>query len=960
MYTTVEKLVYMFIIIFDEYGYGQYTDKRCSSKLDKINRKGVFNIIGLFPIKNEFPTEFDNTILLWSEVMKYTVSESNRQFAPRELFGYTLYDTCGPEQYDKITSTVLDIVLQSAKRYNSVVGEGECLCLPKNLPLYYTLGIVGPAYSSNSIYVNKLLSFESLPMISYASTSEELSNSTIYPYFYRTIPADYFQAHFITDILVKFKWTYVSILATDNSYGRAGMEILNEAFREKGICVCVEETFQVPYNKEKTDSIITKLLAETSANVTILWGTFQVVKPLLEQATVRKLYNKIWIISEAAGRNPWFLGQQGKLHGTFLHIVPVSGKYAAFKDYFFRLNYNSSINNPWLRTFFNNNGVNSTHNTKTMASFKNIFDFSSVGFVRNAVLVLINALLNYAADTTLCDLKQDDCITHINDHTNFNEKYVKTIQFKGLDNETIHFNLNGDINVASYELYTVTTNKNHSKFKKVAYWHDAKNGTLTAENTLLTIAQSKKSRCSESCSKGQYPIYNAIRMCCWECLSCQDDHYKPNEGQELCTKCPDNHVSNNNKTGCIPLKIIFIDYNSNEAIVIYAISAVGIFTTLLIIFTFIKQKETPIVKSSNFDMSIAQLIAHLVLFAVPLLFLRQDTKMKCSIRTYGTGFLFIFIAALTLVKITHILRIFKLKYVITKKEAIQHKTTCILIVVVAITLDVCLVLILIQTHPLEIKEIKTDIGEYIVYKECTSDIHYLAQVAYIILLQLVTGVQAFRGRKLPAKFNEAKYIAFAMFSSTLIMIIALPLLDSRPDLRESQLILSVVTVLANLVILIILYGYKIILIFLKPDQNTVEVFNRERMQSVLILTQRKISKMSNTNFSVITNINTASVHTRIEHPTLTIAETNPKLTELITAIEQAKKNNTVNRDNTNDKRVVNKNNTNDKRVSFDRNLNETDEQENTRRNSLIADTIPKIKIIEPSITIHNGYVTCEI
>ena len=67
------------------------------------------------------------------------------------------------------------------------------------------------------MYINKLLRGHHLPMISYASTSPQLSVKSDYPYFFRTVPSDIFQAMFVRSVLKEFQWTYVSIIAAGGS-----------------------------------------------------------------------------------------------------------------------------------------------------------------------------------------------------------------------------------------------------------------------------------------------------------------------------------------------------------------------------------------------------------------------------------------------------------------------------------------------------------------------------------------------------------------------------------------------------------------------------------------------------------------------------------------------------------------------------------------------------------------------
>ena len=76
-----------------------------------------------------------------------------------------------------------------------------------------------------------------VPQVSYLSTAVVLSNKELYPYFFRTVPSDTFQAKvsllsFISppkrcnnfsqamiEVLVEFGWNYVSVVHTEGDYG---------------------------------------------------------------------------------------------------------------------------------------------------------------------------------------------------------------------------------------------------------------------------------------------------------------------------------------------------------------------------------------------------------------------------------------------------------------------------------------------------------------------------------------------------------------------------------------------------------------------------------------------------------------------------------------------------------------------------------------------------------------------
>ena len=56
---------------------------------------------------------------------------------------------------------------------------------PEEIDLY-----VGSYSSDSSIYLARILTDLEIPQISYASSSNTLDDQYIYPYFFRTVPAD--------------------------------------------------------------------------------------------------------------------------------------------------------------------------------------------------------------------------------------------------------------------------------------------------------------------------------------------------------------------------------------------------------------------------------------------------------------------------------------------------------------------------------------------------------------------------------------------------------------------------------------------------------------------------------------------------------------------------------------------------------------------------------------------------
>ncbi|EDO29213.1 predicted protein, partial [Nematostella vectensis] len=51
--------------------------------------------------------------------------------------------------------------------------------------------------------------------------------------FLRTIPPDYIQAEVMADLVAYYGWSYVSVVATDEDYGRLGIEAFKQEVKSR-------------------------------------------------------------------------------------------------------------------------------------------------------------------------------------------------------------------------------------------------------------------------------------------------------------------------------------------------------------------------------------------------------------------------------------------------------------------------------------------------------------------------------------------------------------------------------------------------------------------------------------------------------------------------------------------------------------------------------------------------------
>lgn len=154
----------------------------------------------------------------------------------------------------------------------------------------------GPAHSP----------FPWLPLqISYEASTESLSLKRLYPSFLRTIPSDRQQVKAIFLLLQHFGWTWVVLLGSDNTYGRTGLDALQELLTASDVCVAYRGT--IPANSDASNPELhnlVRILTDVKVKVTVVFSNKANVLPFFEVVVQRNVTGMVWVASE-----DWSLAQ---------------------------------------------------------------------------------------------------------------------------------------------------------------------------------------------------------------------------------------------------------------------------------------------------------------------------------------------------------------------------------------------------------------------------------------------------------------------------------------------------------------------------------------------------------------------------------------------------------------------------------------------------------------------------
>ena len=121
----------------------------------------------------------------------------------------------------------------------------------------------------------------------------------------------------------------------------------------------------------------------------------------------------------------------------------------------------------------------------------------------------------------------------------------------------------------------------------------------------------------------------------WKCELCPVNHFKVAQGNDVsCKQCTGKlSIDHGKRTACIdPYQEIAPDIWNAEFTFTFSISTVGLGMTLLVILVFLNKRETPIVRLSDFKLSIFHLSINGVIFiTLPISFSSQTLQYELCV-----------------------------------------------------------------------------------------------------------------------------------------------------------------------------------------------------------------------------------------------------------------------------------------------------------------------------------------
>ena len=707
--------------------------------------------------------------------------------------------------------------------------------------------VIGTEDSSSSTLVSSLLQVAGIPTISPFATSEELS-SPYFSAFFRTIPPDGEQAKAMVDIIEHYGWTYIAAVAVDHSYGRYGLRALErEAYDRKTFCIAFSEYFTRSGYKGKIKTIVRKLKAAENIKVVVLWSNYEPAKRFLAEATAQGLEGRTFLISEAiAVISPDVLEENSVILKGALGIRPYLFMDEPFEKHLKGITVKdtrSSVN-PWWEEFWTNH-INCSGNpgSKDACDDHAKVDERAFSKLHNAFIpYLTDAIyaLAYALDSmyrcreprgllengkcpnTRSIIKPEDTLL-----------YLRNVSFEGITGP-IQFTENGDPFASSYDIVNFQKQGQHYANVKVGTWMGGTTNKLTINSTLikwsdLEDTENPMSTCSQSCPPGTKQT--ATVSCCWECIKCPIGSISRQYSSANCSQCPEQHMSNEEGTACLPLPVINIQWRDTTAVICTVLTAVGLFGTCATFVIFLKNQYTPLVKASNRELSFFLLFTIALCFVLTLLHLIRPTTVLCCIVYPWRYFINTACVSVLFLKTNRLVRAFQTDIIPNwfKRYVVDRKRQFLVVFLLNIVEVILTVLWLVLDPPHEHQEIRPQTHVFhtcLPFRTNVGKVLRTVMFTYFIFLSLLAPIYAFKARRLPENFNEARYIGLSMYVLLISWVSFYPV-DSSLEGFYTTIVACATALVTAYGLLLCIFPPKLFVILLHPEQNTNEFMKAE-------------------------------------------------------------------------------------------------------------------------------------
>ncbi|XP_070583996.1 vomeronasal type-2 receptor 26-like [Erythrolamprus reginae] len=682
------------------------------------------------------------------------------------------------------------------------------------------------------------------------------------------VPKEHHQYNGIIQLLCHFRWTWIGIFSVDNSNGENFLQKMQPLLLDNGICSEFIKRLAEKLHLERFNEfyqIISNIfinMKNSKANVflvygeawTIIWLRFLTFVSDPESKETA-LLRKVWIMT--AQIDFLLSGVQIRsdlkmFNGAFsfsVHSTAVVG----FRQFLQTINLLSVYRdgfrqNVWEQSFdcsFPKPDLEKMQVKRCTGEMKledlpaSIFEMEMTGqsySIYNAVYAVAHALqavhmLGFNRKRTMRGKKSDlPNLQAWQLHS-----FLQGISFNNSAGERVFLNEKGEA-TGGYDLINIITFPNRS-FQRVRVGNldlkAPKGKELFIDEDVIfwnpTFNQVLPfSRCNEPCFPGSWKKdIEGAQFCCYDCFPCPGGKISDKNDMKDCFECSEDQYPNEEKKECILKILVFLTFEETLGIGLTSVALFFFFLTSWVLGTFIKYRDTPIVKANNLSLTYVLLASLLLCFLSPLFFLSQPGKGTCLLRQTMFGITFSVAISTVLAKtITVVVAFMATKPGFQMRKWVGKKLGFSIVLSCSI-FQVCICIIwLSSSPPFPELDMHSELQEMISQCNEGSVFFFYCVLGYLGILAIASYIVAFLARKLPNSFNESKFITFSMLAFCSVWMSFFPAYLSTKG--KAMIAVEIFSILSSSAALLgCIFLPKCYIIVFRPDLN-----HREKLTKI--------------------------------------------------------------------------------------------------------------------------------
>ncbi|XP_077169564.1 vomeronasal type-2 receptor 26-like [Paroedura picta] len=687
------------------------------------------------------------------------------------------------------------------------------------------IAVIGGRLSETSAQIGSILNIYNTPQLTYGSFSLAKDDKKQFPSIYQMVPDDTYQYRGVVKLLHHFQWTWIGLLAMDDDMGNQFLRRIIPLLSENSVCFAfIYKITKLNYIKDMSDFMLNQaehfsILTDKKVNAFYFYGelfamlTLRITLYFFPFISLSHL-DKVWIVTSHSDFESYAIQRifdTDPLNGALSFAVH-SNQPPGFQEFQRTIRPLSAGGDGFIQIFWEQ--AFSCALKYKQGDMKKICSGEEK-------LESVPGPLKRSEGGRMDFHNIEPWQLH---------KFLRKTLFNNSVGEHIQFDQDGElVTVFDFTNWIIFSNGSFARLKLGQLNPQAPSeNELTLEDDQIVWHRSFNqvlpiSVCNDPCQPGfSKSKKEGEKFCCYDCTPCPEGMISEKKDMDACVKCPDHQFPSESHQECLLKVPSYLSYKETIGIIFVILAVSFSLVTSLVLGTFMKYKNTPIVKANNRSLTYILLLSLLLCFLSSLMFIGKPGKVTCLLRQITFSLIFCVALSSVLAKTITVILAFmatkpgthmrrwvgkKLAYSIVLSGSLIHAVICVVWVCIS--------------PPFPQMNIHAQPREIILECNEGSAMMFYSVLGYLGFLASVSFTVAFLARKLPGSFNEAKFITFSMLVFCSVWFSFIPsYLSSKGKSMVAVEIFSILSSAAGL--LVCIFSPKCYILLLRPEMNIRE------------------------------------------------------------------------------------------------------------------------------------------